>query len=126
MKKVAHGAVILLVVACYLLFVSIERIDSYQQTLDERSKREDSDQVQDLGQFAAQSEIISDNGLSDIFISVKTTKKFHQSRLNLILRTWFELAREQTYFFTDCEDAEYQRRTNGHLINTNCSSSHNR
>ncbi|KAI1301577.1 Fringe glycosyltransferase [Halotydeus destructor] len=64
--------------------------------------------------------------LKQIYISVKTTKKFHNSRLDLILRTWFILARDQTYFFTDAEDIEYQEKTNGHLINTNCSSSHNR
>lgn len=33
--------------------------------------------------------------LDDLFISVKTTKSFHQSRLNIILKTWFVLAREQ-------------------------------
>ncbi|KAJ9590162.1 hypothetical protein L9F63_016718, partial [Diploptera punctata] len=31
-----------------------------------------------------------------------------------------------TWFFTDSDDAEYQEKTNGHMINTNCSSSHNR
>ena len=33
--------------------------------------------------------------LDDIFISVKTTKNFHQSRLDVILKTWFTLARDQ-------------------------------
>ena len=33
--------------------------------------------------------------LSDIFISVKTTKKFHHDRLDLILDTWFVMARDQ-------------------------------
>jgi len=64
--------------------------------------------------------------LDDIFISVKTTKSFHESRLDVILRTWFVLAKQQTYFFTDGNDQTYNERTNGHLINTNCSSSHNR
>ncbi|GIX84702.1 fringe glycosyltransferase [Caerostris darwini] len=64
--------------------------------------------------------------LDDLFISVKTTKNFHQSRLNVILRTWFVLAREQTYFFSDADDAAYSSKTRGHFINTNCSSSHNR
>jgi len=31
-------------------------------------------------------------GLDDIFISVKTSKKFHSSRLKIILETWFNLA----------------------------------
>ncbi|XP_054159609.1 fringe glycosyltransferase-like [Oppia nitens] len=64
--------------------------------------------------------------LNDIFISVKTTKKFHTTRLESILKTWFKLANNQTYFFTDAEDIKYNNKTGGHLINTNCSSSHNR
>ena len=32
--------------------------------------------------------------LTDVFISVKTTKKFHQSRVMLQLKTWFMLARD--------------------------------
>ncbi|XP_018336908.1 fringe glycosyltransferase [Agrilus planipennis] len=64
--------------------------------------------------------------LDDVFISVKTTKYYHKSRLNLILKTWFQLAKKQTWFFTDTDDPEFQKRTDGHMINTNCSSSHNR
>lgn len=37
--------------------------------------------------------------LDDLFISVKTTKSFHQSRLNVILKTWFVLARDQVSYF---------------------------
>jgi fringe protein len=33
--------------------------------------------------------------LDDIFISVKTTKKYHDTRLRLIVETWFQLARDQ-------------------------------
>ncbi|XP_017782254.1 PREDICTED: fringe glycosyltransferase-like, partial [Nicrophorus vespilloides] len=64
--------------------------------------------------------------LEDLFISVKTTKHYHQSRLLIILKTWFQLAKAQTWFFTDSEDPEFQKKTNGHMINTNCSSSHSR
>ncbi|XP_074648813.1 fringe glycosyltransferase-like [Tubulanus polymorphus] len=64
--------------------------------------------------------------ISDLFISVKTTKKYHRERLDVILNTWFKLAREQTHFFTDSDDHEYQMKTNGRMINTNCSASHNR
>ncbi|XP_071542990.1 fringe glycosyltransferase [Panulirus ornatus] len=64
--------------------------------------------------------------LDDIFISVKTTKGFHKTRLDLILKTWFTLARQQTWFFTDTDDEDYQKKTGGHLVNTNCSASHNR
>ena len=33
------------------------------------------------------------NPVEDIFISVKTTQKFHESRLDLILRTWYNTAK---------------------------------
>ncbi|XP_021921942.1 fringe glycosyltransferase [Zootermopsis nevadensis] len=64
--------------------------------------------------------------LTDLFISVKTTHNYHKWRLPVILKTWFQLAKDQTWFFTDSNDSEYQEKTNGHMINTNCSSSHNR
>lgn len=64
--------------------------------------------------------------LDDVFISVKTTKHYHKSRLPIILTTWFQLAKEQTWFFTDTDDEEFQEKTHGHMINTKCSSSHNR
>ncbi|XP_055373299.1 fringe glycosyltransferase [Condylostylus longicornis] len=62
--------------------------------------------------------------LDDIFISVKTTKNYHDNRLALIIKTWFQLAKDQTWFFTDTEDKYYQEKTKGHLINTNCSMGH--
>ncbi|XP_037044532.1 fringe glycosyltransferase-like [Bradysia coprophila] len=62
--------------------------------------------------------------LNDIFISVKTTKSNHNNRLDLILNTWHQLAKEQTWFFTDDDDKVYQDKTGGHLINTNCSNGH--
>ncbi|XP_034251595.1 fringe glycosyltransferase [Thrips palmi] len=64
--------------------------------------------------------------LQDVFVSVKTTRSYHRWRLPVILKTWFQLAKEQTWFFTDTEDPEFQKKTNGHMINTNCSSSHGR
>jgi len=64
--------------------------------------------------------------LDDIFITVKTSDKYHMTRLPLILRTWFTLARNQTYFFTDQEDELFQSLTNNHMVNTNCSSTHHR
>uniref|UniRef100_A0A1I8PYC3 Fringe-like glycosyltransferase domain-containing protein n=1 Tax=Stomoxys calcitrans TaxID=35570 RepID=A0A1I8PYC3_STOCA len=49
--------------------------------------------------------------LDDIFISVKTTKSYHDSRLAMIVKTWFQLAKDQTWFFTDTDDAFYQEKT---------------
>ncbi|TRY69066.1 hypothetical protein TCAL_11281 [Tigriopus californicus] len=64
--------------------------------------------------------------LEDIFVSVKTSQKFHESRLDVILNTWFQLARDQIWFFTDAEDPEINRRAYGHLKVTNCPASHSR
>ncbi|OAD54800.1 Fringe glycosyltransferase [Eufriesea mexicana] len=64
--------------------------------------------------------------LDDLFISVKTTKHYHHSRLPDIISTWFQFAKDQTWFFTDRDDLYFQNQTNGHMINTKCSSSHNR
>lgn len=79
-----------------------------------------------LSGFVATATTRPSTTLDDIFISVKTTKNFHKSRLDLVLKTWFTLARKQTWFFSDTEDEEYQKKTGGHLVNTNCSASHNR
>ncbi|NWV17578.1 MFNG acetylglucosaminyltransferase, partial [Origma solitaria] len=62
--------------------------------------------------------------LGDIFIAVKTTKRFHQSRMELLLDTWISQASEQTYIFTDEEDDALKRRMGGRVIFTNCSAEH--
>ncbi|XP_021241318.1 beta-1,3-N-acetylglucosaminyltransferase manic fringe [Numida meleagris] len=62
--------------------------------------------------------------LGDVFIAVKTTKRFHQSRMELLLDTWISRAREQTYVFTDEEDDALKRRMGGHVVFTNCSTEH--
>lgn len=67
-----------------------------------------------------------DIGANDIFLAVKTTKKFHQSRLNLLLDTWISRNMQQTYIFTDGEDEELKKKIGGHAINTNCSAAHSR
>jgi len=36
---------------------------------------------------------------ADIFVAVKTTRRFHRSRLDLIIRTWFNLAKDQVRKF---------------------------
>ncbi|NXQ25100.1 MFNG acetylglucosaminyltransferase, partial [Alaudala cheleensis] len=61
--------------------------------------------------------------LGDTFIAVKTTKRFHQSRMELLLDTWISQASKQTYIFTDEDDA-LKRRMGGHVIFTNCSADH--
>uniref|UniRef100_A0AAG5DA81 Fringe-like glycosyltransferase domain-containing protein n=1 Tax=Anopheles atroparvus TaxID=41427 RepID=A0AAG5DA81_ANOAO len=62
--------------------------------------------------------------LDDLLISVKTTKSYHDTRLEMIIKTWYQLAKEQTWFFTDTDDPHYQKLTNNHMVNTNCSQGH--
>ncbi|XP_070790769.1 beta-1,3-N-acetylglucosaminyltransferase radical fringe isoform X1 [Pituophis catenifer annectens] len=64
--------------------------------------------------------------LKDIFIAVKTTRKYHKTRLSLLFQTWISQARGQTFVFTDGEDRELHRRAGDHIINTNCSAVHTR
>ncbi|KAL8594131.1 hypothetical protein ACOMHN_047871 [Nucella lapillus] len=64
--------------------------------------------------------------LADIFISVKTSGQFHASRLKVVLQTWYLLAKEQIYFFTDTDDESLKKSLGGHIVNTNCTSTHSR
>ncbi|XP_066496726.1 beta-1,3-N-acetylglucosaminyltransferase lunatic fringe isoform X1 [Tiliqua scincoides] len=61
----------------------------------------------------------------DVFIAVKTTKKFHSSRLELLLDTWISCNKDVTFIFTDGEDKELKKRA-ANVINTNCSAAHSR
>jgi len=63
----------------------------------------------------------------DVFISVKTTAKNHHSRLDTVIGTWYQLARDHAYFFTDRKDPITEAKVNGgHLIVTECGDSHSR
>jgi len=62
----------------------------------------------------------------DVFISVKTSRKFHRKRLDVIIKTWFQLAATHTWFFTDSNDQEFDQKTGGHLRVTACPSTHSR
>lgn len=64
--------------------------------------------------------------LRDIFIAVKTTRKYHKSRLQLLSQTWVSKAKEQTFIFTDSEDKELRQKAGLNMINTNCSAAHTR
>ncbi|KAJ8246401.1 hypothetical protein GJAV_G00267340 [Gymnothorax javanicus] len=64
--------------------------------------------------------------LRDVFIAVKTTRKYHKSRLVLLFQTWISRAKEQTFIFTDGEDKELRSKAGDNVINTNCSAAHTR
>ncbi|XP_075421728.1 beta-1,3-N-acetylglucosaminyltransferase lunatic fringe [Ascaphus truei] len=74
---------------------------------------------------AASKPPLEDISAKDVFIAVKTTKKFHRSRLDLLMDTWISRDKEQTFIFTDGDDKELTAKT-GNIINTNCSAAHSR
>ncbi|XP_076866749.1 beta-1,3-N-acetylglucosaminyltransferase manic fringe [Brachyhypopomus gauderio] len=61
--------------------------------------------------------------MKDIFIAVKTTGRFHGSRLALLLETWISRTREHTFIFTDSPDVEISSR-GFNIIVTGCSPEH--
>ncbi|XP_048871244.1 beta-1,3-N-acetylglucosaminyltransferase manic fringe isoform X1 [Brienomyrus brachyistius] len=61
--------------------------------------------------------------LKDIFIAVKTTGRFHRTRLALLLDTWISKTKEHTYIFTDTRDEEYSLK-GFNIVITNCSPEH--
>lgn len=66
-----------------------------------QENRQGTVQVSDLSIEPVTKTSIFDSGpnrnvtLNDIFISVKTTKHYQYTRLPIILKTWFQLAKEQ-------------------------------
>ena len=118
------------VIVCVLTLVTSSHLDSHldngdaSRTLSDRSRGVLLQRLQ-----SATVPSVSGSrriGQEDIFISVKTSAQFHGSRLRVILGTWFQLARRNTFFFTDQEDAETQALTGGHLVVTPCPSDHSR
>jgi len=75
--------------------------------------------------FACGQPLNSRLDLDSVYIAVKTSGKFHKSRLGPILDTWHRGARDQTYFFSDVDDAELAVKA-GHLVNTGCADDHSR
>ncbi|KAL7831564.1 hypothetical protein SRHO_G00310670 [Serrasalmus rhombeus] len=61
--------------------------------------------------------------LQDIFIAVKTTGRFHGSRLALLLDTWISKTKGHTYIFTDTVDEDISSR-GFNIIVTACSPEH--
>ncbi|XP_076817919.1 beta-1,3-N-acetylglucosaminyltransferase lunatic fringe-like [Clavelina lepadiformis] len=56
----------------------------------------------------------------DVLITIKTTKKNHEGRINLLLDTWLKAALPQVYLVTDELDSLTSDKTNGHLVATKC------
>ncbi|RVE75955.1 hypothetical protein OJAV_G00003810 [Oryzias javanicus] len=61
--------------------------------------------------------------LRDVFIAVKTTGRFHKTRLALLLETWISRTKAHTFIFTDTEDEDL--RSQGYnMVVTGCHSDH--
>ncbi|KAJ7992399.1 hypothetical protein DPEC_G00278130 [Dallia pectoralis] len=88
--------------------------------------RREADRPAGSTQSAADASPAEDIREHDVFIAVKTTKKFHRSRLSLLMDTWISRNMQQTYIFTDGEDEELKKKIGSHAINTNCSAAHSR
>nr|XP_046272091.1 beta-1,3-N-acetylglucosaminyltransferase lunatic fringe [Scatophagus argus] len=91
-----------------------------------RGRREAEKPARSSSAPAAEPPPAEDISADDIFIAVKTTKKFHHSRLSVLLDTWISRNMQQTYVFTDGEDEELKKKIGSHAINTNCSAAHSR
>ncbi|KAM9857377.1 beta-1,3-N-acetylglucosaminyltransferase manic fringe [Aulostomus maculatus] len=61
--------------------------------------------------------------LKDIFIAVKTTGRFHGTRLALLRETWISRTKAHTFIFTDEEDEELSSE-GYNLVVTGCQSDH--
>lgn len=110
-RKLAQGAVFTSVLVCYALLAVHERryvAQDASQAVDDAWPDADGVVAAERAprSINANSRLILSLGdadrsgnerdlLNDVFISVKTTKKYHESRLDVIVRTWFVLAREQ-------------------------------
>ncbi|XP_054636139.1 beta-1,3-N-acetylglucosaminyltransferase manic fringe isoform X2 [Dunckerocampus dactyliophorus] len=61
--------------------------------------------------------------LEDIFIAVKTTGRFHRTRLALLLETWISKTKTHTFIFTDTVDG-HLRNKGYNMVVTSCQSDH--
>lgn len=61
--------------------------------------------------------------VEDIYIAVKTTGKFHKTRLALLLETWISKTKAHTFIFTDAEDQDLSS-SGYNLVETGCQSDH--
>ncbi|KAM4631829.1 beta-1,3-N-acetylglucosaminyltransferase lunatic fringe [Discoglossus pictus] len=100
-----------------------KRFSAYFNQL--RRTRRDTEQVETPTNNGATKPPVEDISPKDVFIAVKTTKKFHRSRMDLLMDTWISRNKEQTFIFTDGEDEELQKKT-ANVISTNCSAAHSR
>jgi hypothetical protein len=62
-----------------------------------------------------------------VFISVKTGRAYHQTRLPVLFETWITYAPNETFFVTDRADEDVTRQLTGkHLVVSGCADSNER
>lgn len=61
--------------------------------------------------------------LEDIFVAVKTTGRFHQTRLALLLETWISRTKSHTFIFTDTVDEDLHSQ-GYNMVVTGCQPDH--
>jgi len=92
------------VVACCLVLTVVSRLWSYRRWVAGASTLNAAYIASSATESPAPFTIVSRSstssettvtGLDDIFISVKTTGKYHDTRIRLLLRTWLSLAQNQ-------------------------------
>lgn len=59
----------------------------------------------------------------DVYIAVKTTGRFHNTRLTLLLETWISKTKAHTFIFTDTEDEDLSSE-GYNMVVTACQSDH--
>ncbi|KHN70966.1 Fringe glycosyltransferase [Toxocara canis] len=78
------------------------------------------------GQIASSQQLRQLIDLDDVIIAIKTTEKYHESRTNDIIETWFQLAPHNIYFVTDAEDKNLNESTGYHAVVSYCNQQHTR
>ncbi|XP_063817307.1 beta-1,3-N-acetylglucosaminyltransferase radical fringe [Pseudophryne corroboree] len=124
--------------ACNLTRASSYREPHWGKTRNLEQRHNQSDHFREWESYSVEAGSLQDHGqrdslhvkqplqIEDLFIAVKTTKKYHKSRLDVLLQTWISQAKEQTFIFTDWEDQELRQKIGNHMVNTNCSAVHTR
>ena len=64
--------------------------------------------------------------IDDLLVTVKSTRKNYNSRIQLLLDTWHKEALERTFLVTDGFDAELNKKLDGKLVATSCDNDHSR
>lgn len=64
--------------------------------------------------------------IDDLLVTVKSTRKNYNNRVQLLLDTWHTEALERTFIVTDAFDAGLNKKLGGKLIATNCNNDHSR